>query len=210
MPLDAILVKFGKSQSHEGDAVRAAVAAAQLDCRTITVHAALSGRIVYAYAWLAVPLQDEAESITHFARALLHDCGAPDAVATVLPLELLMDLKGAATGETARYHYVVETGVDSDHERDFNAWYDSEHLRGLAAVPGCVRARRLRALEKVGERAFYLACYDLVSDQALTSEAWLAVRRTPWSDRVRPTFRDTTRTVFRTVERISASASAVR
>ena len=210
MPLDAILVKFEKSQSHEGDAVRAAVAAAQLDCRTITIHAAFKGSVVYAYAWLAVPPQDAGESIAHFAQALRHDCGPADTVATVLPLELLMDLKGASAGETARYHYVVETGVDSDHERDFNAWYDSEHLRGLAAVPGCVRARRLRALEKAGERAFYAACYDLVSDQALTSEAWLAVRRTPWSDRVRPTFRDTTRTVFRTVERISASASAVR
>ena len=210
MPLDAILVKFEKSRSQDGDVVRAAVSAAQLDCRTITVHAALKGRIVYAYAWLAVPPQNESESIAHFAQALRHGRGPADAVATVLPLELLLDLKGASTGETARYHYVVETGVDSDHERDFNAWYDSEHLRGLAAVPGCVRARRLRALEKVGERAFYVACYDLVSDQALTSEAWLAVRRTPWSDRVRPTFRDTTRTVFRTVERISASASAVR
>jgi len=209
VPLDAILVKFEKSQSLEGDVVRAAVAAAQLDCRTITVHAALSGRVVYAYAWLAVPPQDETESV-HFARALLHDCRAADAVARVLPLELLMDLKGAATGETARYHYVVETGVDSDHERDFNAWYDSEHLRGLAAVPGCVRARRLRALEQVGERAFYVACYDLVSDQALTSEAWLAVRRTPWSDRVRPTFRGTTRTLFRTVARIPAAASVSR
>jgi hypothetical protein len=62
-----------------------------------------------------------------------------------------------------------------------------------------VRARRLRILETPAGRSIYLACYDLVSPSALTSEAWLAVRRTPWSDRVRSTFRDTKRTVFRTM-----------
>src|SRR5947207_1246132 len=77
---------------------------------------------------------------------------------------------------------------------------------GLAAVPGGVRARRLRALAKAGKRALYVACYDLVADDVLMSEAWLAVRRTPWSDRVRPTFRGTTRTLFRTVARIPAAA----
>src|SRR5436190_22658404 len=136
MPLDAILVKFEKSQSQDGDVVRAAVSAAQLDCRTITVHAALKGRIVYAYAWLAVSPQDASESIAHFAQALRHDCGPADTIATALPLELLLDLKGASASETARYHYVVETGVDADHERDVNAWYDREQLRGLAAVLG--------------------------------------------------------------------------
>ena len=210
MPLDAILVKFEKSPCQEGDAICAAVRAADLDCRTITLHAAVKGREVYAYAWLAVPSPEDYASTIRFSQALSNDGRIDGAAMTVLPLELLLDLKGASAGETARYHYVVEAGVDANHERDFNAWYDVEHLHGLAAVPGCVRARRLRSLEKVGERAFYVACYDLVADDVLMSEAWLAVRRTPWSDRVRPTFRGTTRTLFRTVARIPAAASVSR
>ncbi|MEJ0068263.1 MAG: hypothetical protein WDO24_05520 [Pseudomonadota bacterium] len=33
--------------------------------------------------------------------------------------------------------------VDPAHEADFNAWYDQEHIKLLAAVPGCLCARRL-------------------------------------------------------------------
>lgn len=43
----------------------------------------------------------------------------------------------------------------------------------------------------------YLACYDLVRPEILGSPPWLAVRATPWSDRVRPTFVNTRRTMFR-------------
>ena len=42
----------------------------------------------------------------------------------------------------APYHYVVETDVLPGHEDDLNAWYAQEHLPGLAAVPGTVRAAR--------------------------------------------------------------------
>ena len=41
------------------------------------------------------------------------------------------------------------------------------------------------------------AGYDLTSPAVLESEAWLAVRHTAWSDRVRPQFRNTRRTMFR-------------
>ena len=60
-----------------------------------------------------------------------------------------------------------------------------EHLAGLASVPGTVRAARYR--DAIGHPRYH-ACYDLVQPQILDSPAWLAVRATPWSDRVRPTF----------------------
>ena len=126
---------------------------------------------------------------------------------TVLPLELLMDIPGASAGEAAPFHYVVEAGVDAEYESEFNAWYDTEHLPGLAAVAGCVHARRLRIFETPAGRSTYLACYDLVSPSALTTEAWLAVRHTPWSDRVRSTFRDTKRTVFQTISSTRTGAA---
>ena len=58
-------------------------------------------------------------------------------------------------------------------EADLNAWYDQEHLPGLAAVPGTVRALRYECRHK-GPR--YLACYDLHTRETFGSPPWLAVR----------------------------------
>jgi hypothetical protein len=61
-------------------------------------------------------------------------------------------------------------------------------------VPGCVLAQRFLN----GDRGPHShACYDLTDPKVLESEAWLAVRRSSWSDRVRPQFRNTRRTMFR-------------
>jgi hypothetical protein len=109
-------------------------------------------------------------------------------------LQCLKTLHGASTGEVAPYHYVVETDVLTEHEDDLNAWYEQEHLPGLASVPGTVRAARY--LDAAGAPRYY-ACYDLASPDILGSPAWLAVRGTAWSARVRPAFRNTRRTMFR-------------
>jgi hypothetical protein len=109
-------------------------------------------------------------------------------------LEPLLALAGASTGGEAAFHYVVEASVAARHEAEFNAWYDEEHLPGLAAVPGTVRAARYR---RVRGEPTYLACYDLMSPAAMQRPEWLAVRHTPWSDRVRPWFVRPRRTLFR-------------
>jgi len=109
-------------------------------------------------------------------------------------LASIMTVAGASDGADAPFHYVVETDVTPEAEDDFNAWYDREHLAGLAAVPGCVRASRYRNL---GAGPRYFACYDLATPEAFGSPAWLAVRATRWSDRVRPSFRNTQRTMYR-------------
>jgi hypothetical protein len=108
-------------------------------------------------------------------------------------LQPLLSIAGAARGETATVHYTVEADVASQHERDFNAWYDQEHLPGLAAVPGTVHAARHR---RAAGSPRYLACYDLVSPQVLEHPQWLAVRHTAWSARVRPLFIAPRRTMF--------------
>lgn len=103
-------------------------------------------------------------------------------------------LAGAAAGASAGWHYVVETDVLPSMEDEFNAWYSEEHLPGLAAVPGTVVAWRA---VRVGNGPRYTAGYDLASRETFGSPAWLAVRATPWSDRVRPAFRSTRRTLYR-------------
>jgi hypothetical protein len=51
----------------------------------------------------------------------------------------------------------VESDVLPAHEDAFNAWYDHEHLPGLAAVPGTVRAARY--ISAAGAPRYY-ACLD--------------------------------------------------
>lgn len=117
-----------------------------------------------------------------------------DPHSTVHALQSIQSLAGCAAHQVAGYHYVVETDVQPDMEAEFNAWYEQEHLPGLAAVPGTVRAVRY---QQDGGQPRYLACYDLAHAEVLNSPAWLAVRATPWSERVRPAFCNTLRTLFR-------------
>jgi hypothetical protein len=109
-------------------------------------------------------------------------------------LAVLQALRGVSAGAAPGFHYVVEADVAPEHEQEFNAWYEQEHLPGLAAVPGTVRAARYRRAQG---SPVYLACYDLTSPAVLERPEWLAVRHTEWSARVRPLFRNARRTMFR-------------
>lgn len=108
------------------------------------------------------------------------------------PVTLLTECPGASAGTRAGFLYLVETDIPPESEAEFNAWYDTEHLPGLSQVSGTVRARRYRRMR--GD-PLYMACYELVTPAAMESPAWLAVRNTPWSSRMRPLFRNTRRTL---------------
>ncbi len=116
---------------------------------------------------------------------------------TLVRLQLLQDVAGASAGALVNWHYVVATDVMPEQEADFNLWYRTEHLPGLAGVPGTVRAARYRVTEGEGPR--YHAGYDLADRAAFNSPPWLEVRATPWSERVRPAFLNTRRTMYRRV-----------
>lgn len=161
------LVKFGCRSREAGDGARRLVEAHGARCWRST-----DGALDYVY--------------------LPGDGPAPE-VGSPCRLELLLAQVGASHRALATCHYVVETDVEQAHEEDFNTWYDQEHLPGLAAVDGTVCAARYRA---EGGSPRYYACYDLVATEVLASSAWLAVRATAWSERVRPMFRNTRRTMF--------------
>ncbi|WP_251863093.1 DUF4286 family protein [Achromobacter sp. Marseille-Q4962] len=169
------------------DAARAADLAARLG-------AGLSGVTFRAYAAVDEPL---CYLYAHGPEAALPEVRARAAEqlagARVRVLHATIDRPGASAGQDAPWHYIVETDVLPQAEADFNAWYDEEHLPGLAAVPGTVRARRYECLH---EPPRYLACYDLRTRETFGSPPWLAVRATDWSSRVRPSFRNTRRTMF--------------
>ena len=108
-------------------------------------------------------------------------------------LECMLDVAGESAGSPARFHYVVETDPEDGWMDEIARWYDTEHMPGLAAVPGCIRAMRFI---NHGHGPRSLACYDLVSQEILGSPPWLAVRATAWSDIARPHFTNTLRTMF--------------
>ncbi len=111
-------------------------------------------------------------------------------------LRLTTDLPGASTGASAPWHYIVETDIAEGVEAELDAWYEQEHLPGLAGVPGTVRAQRFT--DETGSPRHH-ACYDLHTRETFGSAPWLAVRASAWSDRVRPHFCHTRRTMFRVV-----------
>ena len=106
--------------------------------------------------------------------------------------------------QPAPWHYVVETDVTPSAEEDFNQWYDTEHLPGLAAVDGVKLAQRFTSAQ---HHPRYHASYDLLTEQTFGCPAWLQVRATPWSDRVRPEFRNTRRIMFQHVANYPAAAT---
>jgi len=82
----------------------------------------------------------------------------------------------------------VAIDVEPAIEPEFNEWYNSEHLPQLAAVPGVLAARRFQAAGTDVERK-YLALYHLISPDVSRSPAWAKAANTPWTEKMRPHFR---------------------
>ncbi|SEA79167.1 hypothetical protein [Acidovorax soli] len=150
--------------------------------RSAYLYCALAQRTMLAAADLA-PLQAPLASALPGARQLL-----------LSRLELVFERPGHSSGVAPAAHYVVEMDPEDGWMPEIARWYDGEHMPGLAAVPGCIHARRLLNHD---HGPLSLACYDLITEEALGSPAWLAVRATAWSDIARPHFTNTKRTMFR-------------
>lgn len=174
-----LLIKIPDEAVAPG-ALRALSGAAQDDLRVF--HAADHAE---TYAWLSTGADPQALSAAlrkHYPKA------------QTMRLSLVTDVPGQAAGQPAPWFYVVETDIKPEAREDFERWYEEEHLPGLAAVPGTVRARRYQDPEGTPR---YYACYDLASRETFGSPPWLAVRGTDWSSRVRPSFVNSKRTMFR-------------
>ncbi|MSP03069.1 MAG: hypothetical protein EXR07_18780 [Acetobacteraceae bacterium] len=97
---------------------------------------------------------------------------------------------GDATGPDAAAALLsVAMNVDPAAEAEFNEWYNSEHLPQLGSVPGVLSARRFRSAGPGMERK-YLALYHMTSIDVTKSDAWKTAANTPWTDKMRPRFRD--------------------
>jgi len=151
----------------------------------------VDGSGAYVYAWLHGGDEVTVGAVESLRRSLTALLGSGF---TLDRLELLRAFDGASAGAPAPCFYAVETDPADGSEEEMFRWYDVEHMPGLAAVPGCVRA--LRLINRDGGPRSH-ACYELADAEVTSTPAWLAVRATAWSSRVRPNFRNTRRTLFR-------------
>jgi hypothetical protein len=164
------------------------------NAESVAAHAALEVEETYVYLFSRESAAINAAVLSRAAEeaaSLPALEGARVAAAKLVPV---FDRPGASRTVAAQFHYVVEMDVAAEHEADLNAWYDKEHMPGLAACPGTVRARRFR---NPGGSPRYHSCYDLTRAETLTTPPWLAVRGTAWSGRVRPNFLNLKKTMFK-------------
>jgi hypothetical protein len=70
--------------------------------------------------------------------------------------------------------------VDTEHEADFNRWYDREHLEERVAIDGFIEARRYIAVEGSPK---YLSLYSTETFEVLESPAYrkALASQTAWS-----------------------------
>jgi hypothetical protein len=93
---------------------------------------------------------------------------------------------------------VVSMNPAPEAEAEFNAWYDEEHLPALSAVPGVLMARRYRG---AGATQRYLAMYHFAAADIRDGAAWKKAANTPWTEKMRPHFRDYLRLACRPYKR---------
>jgi len=78
---------------------------------------------------------------------------------------------------------MVWVDVPADKEKEFNRWYNEEHLAELLSVPGILNAARYEAVRS-GPK--HLACYELESPAVVDSAAFKNRPTTEWGERVSP------------------------
>ena len=194
-PTDLLLLQARLDEAASGKFIDACAAAAQAWPGATVQRMAWSETEGDAYGYLELPQRTLIDTAgldavrTAFMQAL-----PPDASARVSRLERALDIAGASAQARPHFHYVVEMDPEDGWRDELQSWYDTEHMPGLAAVPGSIRATRLLNHD---HGPLSLACYDLVSTETLGSPPWLAVRASDWSSRVRPHFTNTRRTMFR-------------
>lgn len=191
---DLLLLQARVEQDACADFTRACAAAAAIWPDMQVQRMGWSPAAGKAYGYLALPERTALAAsslgpvLQSFAEALPQGSDA-----RVSRLEREFDVAGASSQAQAFFHYVVEMDPENGWRDELLRWYDTEHMPGLAGVAGCVRATRLLNHD---HGPLSLACYDLTSVETLGSPPWLAVRASAWSDRVRPHFTNTLRTMF--------------
>jgi len=96
----------------------------------------------------------------------------------------------------AEFVLTVRLNTPADHEKDFNDWYNEDHIPALVDVPGVYCARRYTAVE--GDPK-YLAVYKMRNSKAAKSPEWEKARNYGRTARIRPYLKDLQATVAKRI-----------
>ncbi len=188
-PQDGVLIEFAAGPSLEGFEEALATLGRAAGADAVSAHRDQDGDGVAAYLWGVTNLP-RVESLSAFAAGSVE----------LTRLKGVRRIKGASFSEAPTHHYVVRTDAAAGWDAELQRWYDEEHLDGLAGVAGNVLSQRSLCLDHLPR---YYACYDLTGPDVPDTPPWLEVRGTAWSDRVRPKFTNTRRTMFGDLFRLS-------
>ena len=98
-------------------------------------------------------------------------------------METIRDRGDGHVAHKGRGIFLVYVDIEAKDAKEFNEWYNTEHLPELLAVPGILAAARYEAV-KGGPK--YLACYELDNMAVMHTPAFTNRPRTPWGQRVSP------------------------
>ena len=98
--------------------------------------------------------------------------------------------------------------IDPAIDAEYNRWHSREHVPERVTVPGILAGRRYARADEGAQR--YLTIYELESTAVLASKAYLALVEgaTPWSQRMRPHFRNLARAACHRVASAGAGLGA--
>jgi hypothetical protein len=93
----------------------------------------------------------------------------------------------------ADFVFIVGHEVPRNRHQEFNAWYNTEHIPALLAIPGFQSVRRFRLdrrkippmTNKGGTLSTYLTLWDIGDEKALESDDFRKASQSPWTDWIR-------------------------
>jgi hypothetical protein len=103
---------------------------------------------------------------------------------------------GERSAGDAEFVLTVRLNTPADHENDFNAWYNEDHIPALVKVPGVYCARRYVA---VGGDPKYLALYEMRDGGIPKTPEWNRARDFGRSAQIRPYLKDLQAVVARRI-----------
>jgi hypothetical protein len=188
--VDLILLRSKVNDSSDvSEIAKALKELKQNEFRQIIISYSRENQLLYGYFYLDSPAPIKPIDRNNFLANLANVLDEVE----ISRIAFVNTIDGFSAGQAPNRRYVVEMDPEVGWKDELFSWYDKEHLPGLAAVPGCIKATRCINLDHL---PLSFAFYDLESSDVLGCVAWLKVRHTLWSDKVRPHFTNTRRTMF--------------
>jgi predicted phosphoadenosine phosphosulfate sulfurtransferase len=94
---------------------------------------------------------------------------------------------GTAPQRDAEFLLTVRLNVAADYDKEFNDWYNEDHVPALVGVPGVYCAHRYVAVEGAPK---YLAAYEMRDGEATKSPEWEKARNYGRTAQIRPHLKD--------------------